>query len=358
MANILFIGGPIDSLPSLGKAKSLGYNCFIVDGDPDCPGLRWASRYGNGLVASTYDADMIITLVKYAGWKIDGVVSIGCDVGPVVSLVSEGLGLKNHIPYETALLSWDKRQLKDRLRQSGIPVPSLVDIVVKPSNGRGSRGLNIVAASNISGSWVDWAREQSPGGEVMFEQYIRGPQVSTESIVYRGQAYTYLTDRDYSQGIYEVGGWGPSKWETEPPFLGRQPEAVRIRATVQRAVNALGVTEGCVKGDLVLNEEYGLEPTVIELALGRISGGNSAVLYLALGYGIDFIGAVLALACGDNPLPFLEPKGEPRFVRGVFEMRGVVTCNKDRGRFHLSLGRTREEAERKAGEWVRRQNGL
>ena len=112
------------------------------------------------------------------------------------------------------------------------------------------------------------ARSHSPTERVMVEQYLEGPQVSTESIVMDGRCFTPgFSDRNYefleryAPFFIENGGDLPSHL---PPDIQD-----KVRDLVARAAAAMGVTDGTVKGDIVVHKG---EPYVIELA-ARLSGG-------------------------------------------------------------------------------------
>jgi biotin carboxylase len=69
-----------------------------------------------------------------------------------------------------------------------------------------------------------------------------------------------------------------------------------VRDLVGRAAAAMGVTNGTVKGDIVVHKG---EAYVIELA-ARLSGGFFCTREIPLNTGVDFIGAAIKLALGDT----------------------------------------------------------
>jgi biotin carboxylase len=129
----------------------------------------------------------------------------------------------------------------------------------------------------------------------MVEQYLSGPQVSTESIVTDGRCFTPgFSDRNYeyleryAPFFIENGGDLPS-------HLPEETQA-KVRDLVARAASAMGITHGTVKGDIVVHEG---EPYVIELA-ARLSGGFFCTREIPLNTGVDFIGAAIKLALGET----------------------------------------------------------
>src|SRR5262249_23096878 len=91
---------------------------------------------------------------------------------------------------------------------------------------------------------------------------------------------------------------------------------------VARAADALGVTEGTVKGDIVVHEG---EPHVIELA-ARLSGGFFCTREIPLNTGVDFIGCAIRVALGEPVTPSeLEPsRQQPVIQRYAFPEPGRI----------------------------------
>ena len=177
---------------------------------------------------------------------------------------------------------------------------------------------------------------------------MNGPQISTETLIWDYLCvFTGMTDRMYpllvtlAPYVIETGGQGPSVYEgTE---LGD-----KIKDLVQKVVDNLGIRSGTIKCDIVLNEEKNYEPTLIECAIGRMSGGYMCSHYLPLSYGVDFLAGAFSIACGEAP--DLTVIKEKRFTHGVYEMPGKAENMTERGRFFLGIGRNREEARSKALE--------
>jgi biotin carboxylase len=254
-----------------------------------------------------------------------------------VAAVSKKLGLGG-LSFQSARLASDKLAMKERFQDSGVPVPwfSQVstpqalsriaiergrDLVIKPVDSRGSRGVQRVAqVADLDKAFL-LARSHSPTDRVMVEQYLSGPQVSTESIVIDGKCYTPgFSDRNYeyleryAPFFIENGGDLPSGLPAEIQ--------AKVKDVVARAAAALGIVNGTVKGDIVVHDG---EPYVIELA-ARLSGGFFCTREIPLNTGIDFIGAAIKVALGDPvSAEELEPKQfTPVIQRYAFPKPGKV----------------------------------
>ena len=353
---LLFLGGPSDCVPALGKALSLGFVPHVIDGSEEAPGLAWARKQGLPWgVASVYDFNWIHKTVLKNNWKIDGVVAVGVDVGPVCSLVSKVTGCFS-IPYGITKLSWDKPALKKILSQAGVLTPTWGTFVVKPVDGRGSRGVSIVSASNLWG--VEWeaAKRESPTGRVMCEEYISGPGISAETIVYNYDiVFVGATDRIYSNSLtVEEGGRGPSQYDG--PWL---------KELTSRVVQAIKLKSGSLKLDIILRDGDITQPVILESALGRLGGGRNGDMFLSLSYNVDFLAMAFAVYCGQDPYPLLDKKllksklaQNGYHVASRYTMNGQPTSNKERGQVFFGLGKTKNEAERKVSCWLKRRNSV
>ena len=166
------------------------------------------------------------------------------------------------------------------------------------------------------------ARQHSPTERVMVEEYLSGPQVSTESIVVNGRCYTPgFSDRNYEY----LERYAPFFIENGGDLPSHLPQDIqdKVKDVVARAAAALGITNGTVKGDIVVHNG---EPYVIELA-ARLSGGFFCTREIPLNTGVDFIGAAIKLALGEAISPDeLEPKKfTPVIQRYAFPKPGRVT---------------------------------
>jgi len=357
--SLLFIGGSVDTVPALGHALSLGYDVYVTDGNPEAPGIKWAKKHGAGWgIANTYSSADTLKVAK--DYPINGIIAVGCDVGPIVSDVANALGLP-HIPRPVSDFGWYKGELKALLtKRNGVnvpvaPAPSAYVgkyFVIKPIGGRGARGVyRLKWADPNFDEYCAKSRKFSPTNKILVEQWVNGPQISTETLVWNYLcAFTGMIDRGYTllttlaPYVIETGGQGPSVYEgTE---LGE-----KIKDLVQKVVDNLGMQSGTIKCDIVLNEEKSYEPTLIECAIGRMSGGYMCSHIVPLIYGMDFLAGAFSIACGEAP--DLTVTRERKFIHSIFEMPGKAENMAERGRFFLGVGRSRDEARNKALEVLR-----
>ncbi len=310
MKTLWIVSGGAEAVPGIARAKQMGFHVVVSDANPEAPGLKIAD---DAVVASTYDVDATVqaALAYHRTVRpVDGVLCVAADVPRTVAKVAAALGLPG-ISLETARLASNKLSMKKRLAGAGIPVPwfSAVEsvdhlvrivrqrglpLVLKPVDSRGARGV-LRLTPEIDLAWAyDYSCKWSPTSTVMVEEFLPGPQISTESVLIDGQAFTPgFCDRNYeflerfSPYFIENGGQQPTVLPSE------QAEAVRRCA--ETAGRALGVHRGTVKGDLVLTPSG---PKVIEMA-PRLSGGWFCTDQIPLATGVDLLGAAIHLSLGD-----------------------------------------------------------
>jgi biotin carboxylase len=334
---ILIVSGGIEAADAARRAKELGYTVVVSDRDPEAPGFAHADSC---LIADVYGANETASAAERYNRKIrkiDGVICVAADAPMTVATVAQRLGIPG-LSLASAELASDKLAMKQRFSESGVPVPWFAavetpqalqrvaiergrNLVIKPVDSRGSRGVQRVAEiADLDRAYI-MARSHSPTDRVMVEEYLDGPQVSTESIVINGQCFTPgFSDRNYeflaryAPFFVENGGDLPSHLPPETQ--------AKVKAVVARAAAALGVTNGTVKGDIVVHKG---EPYVIELA-ARLSGGFFCTREIPLNTGVDFIGAAIRLALGDLvSAEELEPKHQmPVIQRYAFPKPGRV----------------------------------
>jgi biotin carboxylase len=352
------------------------------------------------LVVSTYDIEATVaaaTLYHREARPIHGVISIGVDVPRTVAAVAAALGLRG-VPEEAAALSADKLAMKERFRRDGLEIPRFApvesaialkkilargcDYVIKPVDSRGSRGVQRLIPGLDPALAFARAQQASPTGRVMVEAYLEGPQVSTESLVIGGKAYTPgFSDRNYEY----LARFAPYFIENGGELPSRLPDSVQraVCALIERAAESLGLADGPLKGDVVIHKDV---PHLIEVAT-RLSGGFFCTLEIPLNTGVDFVGAVIDWALGEDVDPsrlaprkrvpvvqryaFL-PQGRVRRIAGFDEARAVPgieelvlyvkpgdiirlpTDTTARAAMAIATGATRAEAESSARRALQR----
>ncbi len=385
---LLIISGGIEALPGIEKAKEMGLHVVVADANAECPGRKIADDF---LQVSTYDAKgMAMAAQEYSDTKgpLNGVLSVASDVPLTVAHVASALKLEG-ISLESAELASNKLLMKEKFKDNGVPVPwfqgldSLADLkeavqkkglplVLKPVDSRGARGvLRLTPDVDLQWAW-EHSISFSPSRKLMVEEYLPGPQASTESVVYQGKFWHVgFSDRNYeylkrfAPFMVENGGELPSKLPSD--------QQSAILKVVEQASAAMGIQRGTIKGDMVLSPKG---PYIIELA-PRLSGGYFCSHEIPLHTGVDFLKAAIKISLGEQPLEkelrsenrqavvqryFFPPPGRLKEIRGVEKIKGTgwlklfklyfrpgdtispVTSHVHRGGVFIVVGKDRNEA--------------
>jgi len=307
---LLMIGAGVEQIPAIQRAKKLGLFVVVTDGNPDAPGIKYADDF---LCVSTYDVKKTVLSAKEYSKKrkINGVIAVAADVPKTVAAAADNLGLEG-ITSKTAELASDKLKMKKCFMSCNIPIPWFQKVnsfkelktivkkrgfplVIKPVDSRGARGI-LKLSKEVNVEWAyNYSLSFSPAKKVMIEEFLSGPQVSTESIILKDKSYTIgFTDRNYDDlekfmpFMIENGG-------TQPTLLSDKT-VKEINLLIEKAASAIGIKNGVVKGDIVVHNGV---PKVIEIA-ARLSGGWFCTDQIPLSTGVDFLQQAYKIALGEK----------------------------------------------------------
>jgi biotin carboxylase len=324
---ILIVSGGIEAADAARRAKELGLYVVVSDRDPNAPGFAFADSC---LFADVYGSDETAAAAERYHRKIrkiDGVICVAADAPVTTAKVARRIGVPG-LSLRSAETACDKLAMKQRFVDCGVAVPWFAevrtpqdlqrfaiergkDLVIKPADSRGSRGVQRISHVADLSRAFGIAQSHSPTQRVMVEQYLPGPQISTESVIMGGRCFTPgFSDRNYefleryAPFFIENGGDLPSILPPETQD--------KVKALVGRAAAALGITDGTVKGDIVVHKG---EPYVIELA-ARLSGGFFCTREIPLSTGVDFIGCAIKVALGEE---IAESELTPKYERSVVQ---------------------------------------
>src|SRR5436305_9937779 len=214
MKTLLIVSGGIEAADAAKRAKEMGLYVVVSDRDVEAPGFAHSDSC---LIADVYSPDETAAAAERFSRKIrkiDGVICVAADAPATVAAVAERLRLPG-ISSEVARIATDKLAMKERFLAAGVPIPWFSpvatvqalqriaiergpNLVIKPVDSRGSRGVQRIAQVKDLDKAFALARTYSPTQRVMVQEYLDGPQVSTESVVINGRCYTPgFSDRNY-----------------------------------------------------------------------------------------------------------------------------------------------------------------
>ena len=329
---ILIIGAGIFQEPAIRIAKEMGLEVIATDIRRDAPGLKYADHVE---MVSKFDIERTIAIAESYTHMVNlrGVMTIGTDVSYTVACVAKALGLPCIDP-ESALMATNKALMRRRLKACGVPVPEFrtassreeamelacevgFPLVIKPVDNMGARGIRRLENLMDLLEWFSIAQKNSRSNEVILEEYMSGPEVSIDTLVYDNEVYLLtIADRHIAMPPYfvELGHTLPSTLPEEA-----QQDVFDV---MKKGIKALGITLGASKGDIKVTPEGAR----IGEMTARMSGGFHCQYTDPLATGMNSIRAAIHLAIG-NPLPIedITPKWHKTAVeRAILAGPGVV----------------------------------
>ena len=311
---------------AIRAARALGCTVVAADGNPSAVCATEADEF---VCIDLKDTARLIDYARYLQQNggLDAVFTAATDFSAAVAAIAAACGLRGHT-LEAALNATDKVRMRECFRKSGVPSPAFIELtaadlassadgleqrlgalagrfplVVKPVDNMGARGCSLVKDISDLREAAATALRYSRSGRVIVEEYIEGSEFSIEGLIFGGRLYvTALADRHifFPPYFIEMGHTIPSDCSQEL--------ADEVMSVFERGVHALGLTDGAVKGDILLRNGKAF---VGEIA-ARLSGGYMSGWTVPYSCGLDITSAALTLALGGSPR--LHTCGKDAFV--------------------------------------------
>lgn len=305
MKKILIIGAGFLQDFVICKAKSMGYEVYAVDADPDAIGFKHADYYK---VVNIVDEKACLDYAKQN--NVDGVLTAATDYGVLTaSYIAQEMGLPG-LKYKVAKLIKNKYLVKKCLFEQHVDDTEQVyeihqntdireltqqltyPVMVKPCDGSGSRGTTRVDVAENLQFACEYAMSESISHRAEIETFITGKEYGAESLVVNGEIQVL--------GIMQ-------KWMTQPPYYAELGHSIpsdlkpeieeKVKTCVVNAIKALGINFGSVNMDLIVTGD----DRVYIIDIGARMGGNMiGPCIIPYGTGIDYMAAMLQNAVGDK----------------------------------------------------------
>lgn len=313
------------------KAKEKGYETHVFAWECGDIGEKTADCF---YPISIVEKEQILEKCKEIG--IDGIASIASDLAVItVNYVAENLGLTCN-SYEDSYICTNKHAMREAFEKAGVPVPKYIKascvptenalkdfcypLIVKPTDRSGSRGITKVEGYGELHEAVERAVAQSFEKCAVIEEFIEGEEYSCECVSYNGKHHFLALTKKYTTGA-------PNFIETGHRQPSDIPEEYKrgIIEQIFMALTALNIKNGASHSEFRLNSKG--EARIIEI--GARMGGDcigSDLVYLSTG--VDFVGAVVDIACGNTP--DLSPRHEPQnaVIRFIFTEDDIAELEK------------------------------
>ncbi|TYO74479.1 ATP-grasp domain-containing protein [Rossellomorea marisflavi] len=350
----MILGAGILQLPALLKAKDMGLNTIAIDINPEAPGFDIADQR---ILLSTTDVENVLMMANKV--KPDAVITLASDM-PIrtVAAIGEKLGLRT-ISCDTAIVCTDKGKMREKLREFNIPIPEfyvisdleeLIEVskkfednfIVKPADNSGSRGIFLVEdTKNLSNAFVH-AKCHSRSGEVIVEEFMRGPEVSVESLTIDGETTIIaITDKltSGSPHFIEMGHTIPSR----VPFNIQS----QIKELTKSAITALGINTGPSHTEIIITSQG---PKIVEIG-ARLGGDNITTHLVPLATGVNMVEYTISLALSKEvKLPEFDQKAAA--IRYIESKNGILKSVKSLKDFNKVDGVKEVKITKKEGEKI------
>ena len=327
---ILIIGAGLLQVPVIKIANSIGLKTVVTDYNKEAPGMKIADY---PVVVSTRDIDGTVRVIKDFNnkIKIDGVITVGTDASMTVSAVSNALGLTG-IKFENAIAASNKIKMRERLKKNNVPIPdfykcwSFSDLkeaaknlgypfVLKPSDNMGARGVMKIETDSILESAFLNAKNGSPSGELIAEEYMDGPELSIDALVYNNEVFiTGVADRIIEREPFFI--------ETGHVLPSALPEDLLADGidVFKRGIKALGINPGAAKGDIKITKNGA---KVGEIA-ARLSGGFMSAYTFPYASGVNVIHNAIDIALGYAPHNLIPTKNCYSIEQAIIPKPGII----------------------------------
>lgn len=305
---LLLLGCGPEQIEALRIARELGYRTVAFDNDPNAAGRDHADAFRR------VDLKNPTVLLGHAELVApDGVFVHAAELAVEAAFVAEALDLPG-LSIEAARTATAKELRIARFAEAGLRTPGyrVLDrdsaasswqeaaqeigfpCVLKPTDQAGARGVERI--DDEAGVTAYHARRERFGcAHFVCEERLEGLELSTESVRAGGKLLHhaialrhYDTTTVYAPAFIEDGH--------SLPYALPEPLRAEVERVIECAFEALGIEDGVLKGDLLIDAEGRV--FVLEMA-ARTSGGRFADTVVPLGTGVNILYPLIELAMGD-----------------------------------------------------------
>lgn len=298
---IAIIGASYLQLPLIAKAKELGYETHVFAWKREDVGEKEADYF---YPISITEKEKILNICKQI--RINGVCSIASDMAVItVNYVAEKLGLIGNSIHSSQICT-NKFLMRKQFWHNNDPVPKFLlytdeeniegieyPVIVKPVDRSGSRGVtkvnNVVELKHA----ICIAKKESFCNQALIEEYVEGREYSAEYLSYRGKHYFIAITTKYTTGFpnfIETGHSEPSDLDAD--------KIKNIQRIIEHALDTLEIQNGASHSEFKIDKDGRVK--IIEIG-SRMGGDCIGSDLVPLTTGIDYVRAVIQIACGDIP---------------------------------------------------------
>ena len=308
----MIIGAGVYQVPIIERAKERGIFTIVISPAGPYPGLSVADRV---YYQDVRDRDEILEIAIKE--EIDGVITDQTDIAVrTVAYVAEKMGLPG-IGFECAKLFTDKRLMREKCRQLGLPTIEYAEVksfdealafyyelgstaIIKPVDSQGSRGVSkIDSVAKLKKKFAQ-TQKYSHTGEVIIERFINGKEMEVDSIA---ADYNVETLMHADLTPYDIPDVFASTTRLYPS-IADENTINRLLELNKKIIKGFGLKQGLTHGEYIVDEDG--EIYLIEIAAR--GGGTYISSHIAeLQTGINTSDFLLDISMGNrNDIPKFE----------------------------------------------------
>lgn len=307
MKKIIILGGGINQIPLIEKAKEMGYYIILCDFRNNVPGIGMSDQYYQ---IDTMDYNAVVEVCKKE--NPNGIITNSEPVMPIMARVSHNLGLIGNTEDSLKKLI-SKYEFRNLQRKLGLYAPKHVfvenedellmriktleyPIIIKPCESSGSRGSKKIESFNL----VDICSTYRE-----CEQYSRNHQVVIEEFVEMPSLMSIEGDIFIHHGKILWNGlfanlrfsWAPMVPMTDVAPLVLKEEQMEI---VKHAVESIFIEAGIVYGEYNIEGYFNKRGEFFIIEINVRQGGNEIPEFVKSFSGIDISKLLVSTCVGDD----------------------------------------------------------
>ena len=327
----MIIGAGLMQVPMIEAARRMGLRTVVTDYNRESPGFTMADI---ALEVSTRNIDFSVLAARRiaAQVPIHGVLTVGTDASRTVSAVAAALELPG-IRYDVAERATDKIKMRECFKKHGVPSPDFeyvwtreearralerlgAPVVIKPADNMGARGVRLIESADEVDEAFTEARQASVSGMIIIEQFMQGPELSIDALVWDGHVeIASVADRIIDKAPYFI-----ERGHILPSAMPKADLHAACRVMIQ-GIRALGIDIGAAKGDIKMTPQG---PKIGELA-ARLSGGFHSGFSYPLATGVNLMEAALKISMGEPPGDLRPKRHRVAGERAIIPEPGLIT---------------------------------
>lgn len=264
----------------------------------------------------------------------DGVATITSDfAAETANYVARNLGLICN-PEITELAARNKYVMRQKLKEAELYTPNFIKVydhntnidglsfpvIVKPTDRWSSKGITRVNSYEELKDAIRTAVDESLENAAIVEEFMEGPEFSCECISINGEhhvlAFTQKFTTDFPHYI-ETG-------HNQPADIDENVRQ-KLIPEIKKALDALNIKNGASHTEFRLLENNTLG--IVEIG-ARMGGGCIGTDLVKLSTGLDFVGMVADIACGNEPDFSLKTTPKAARIRFILSKEDLDIMNK------------------------------